>query len=75
MIIIKKLVGIYISFNFFFIFIYKLSIHSIDKIKIPVLFLQSFDDPILSKSTLPFDEIKLNPNLIMVVTNIGFIFL
>ncbi|KAL4476789.1 hypothetical protein ABPG72_010626 [Tetrahymena utriculariae] len=47
------------------------SIHYIDQIKIPVLFIQSKDDPILSENTLPIDEIKNNRNLLMIVTNTG----
>ncbi|EGR30500.1 hypothetical protein IMG5_130510 [Ichthyophthirius multifiliis] len=47
------------------------SIHAIDKIKIPVLFLQSKDDPILNYRTIPYDEVMHTHNLIMVVTNTG----
>ncbi|KAK0383814.1 hypothetical protein NLU13_9725 [Sarocladium strictum] len=44
---------------------------SILAIRIPFMALQATDDPIAVKQGLPYDEIKQNPNTVMVTTSLG----
>ncbi len=40
-------------------------------VRIPLLCINSRDDPILHHSTIPFDEAKSNENIILLVTKTG----
>ncbi|KAJ1770037.1 medium-chain fatty acid ethyl ester synthase/esterase 2 [Coemansia sp. RSA 1813] len=42
-----------------------------DDIKIPVLFLNSLDDPICIKSLIPFEKFVNNPNIVLALTENG----
>lgn len=40
-------------------------------IRIPILALHATDDPIVSNSAVPYEEIKLTPYIVMCATSIG----
>ncbi|KAJ2620603.1 hypothetical protein GGI26_004835 [Coemansia sp. RSA 1358] len=50
---------------------YSSSKNYIDGIKIPVLFLNSLDDPICIKSLIPFEKFANNPNIVLALTEHG----
>ena len=43
----------------------------IHKVKVPVMFLHAKDDPIVNFSQVPTDQIKLNPNFFMALSQTG----
>jgi predicted alpha/beta-fold hydrolase len=43
-------------------------VHVLDKVKVPALFINSKDDPIIDVKWLPVEQIKENNNMIMVLT-------
>jgi predicted alpha/beta-fold hydrolase len=47
------------------------SVHVLGNIKIPVFCLSSLDDPIVIKECIPYEEIELNPNIMLAVTRTG----
>ena len=44
------------------------SFYAIKDIAVPTLFIHSLDDPVCIKECIPFDDIKENPNCMMIVT-------
>ena len=44
---------------------------SMEYIDIPVLCINSYDDPMTPKDAIAYDEIKINPNLFLIVTDRG----
>lgn len=47
------------------------AVNKIDKIDIPVLCINSRDDPITPEKAIAFDDIKVNPNIFLLVTDRG----
>ena len=47
------------------------SCEKMENIDIPVLCINSYDDPMTPKDTIAYDEVKLNPNLFLIVTDRG----
>ena len=43
----------------------------IEYIDIPVLCINSYDDPMTPKDAIAYDEIKINPNIFLIVTDRG----
>ena len=46
-------------------------VHRIPGIKIPSLFLNALDDPIVSKETIPYSVLESNPNCALGTTEYG----
>ena len=47
------------------------SCNKMEKIDVPVLCIQSDDDPMTPKDVIAYDEVKINPNLFLIVTDRG----
>ena len=47
------------------------SCNRMENIDIPVLCINSYDDPMTPKDVIAYDEIKINPNLFLIVTDRG----
>ena len=45
--------------------------HKIKNIKVPTLFFNAMDDPLIGKDVLDFESIKENPNCILATNNYG----
>lgn len=46
-------------------------VHVLEKIKVPVLSLNSKDDPIVYAKCIPYEKLKERPNIILAVTELG----
>lgn len=46
-------------------------VNALHKVKIPVLALNSLDDPIVNSECIPFEEFRSNPHLVLATTRVG----
>ncbi|GAV50410.1 hypothetical protein ZYGR_0U02660 [Zygosaccharomyces rouxii] len=47
------------------------AINNLHKVQVPTLIINSTDDPIIDASSIPYSQVKMNPNLLLLATDLG----